>query len=323
MSWDEAFAEVERRLTAVLSGAGPRRRRRLHRQPERPQLRQHARDPAARQGARDEERLLGLDRRPDAEARRLRPRLRPPARDPGARHRPHRSPAAARRQPARVERQPRDRTGLARPPRGDPATRRARRRRRSRAGRGRPSTPTCTCRSARAPTPPCSRVSRWCSSPKASRIRARSPTRVSGIDLVDDGGGRLHAGARGVAHRRAGRHGVARSPVTSPPPRRRSSTAASAPTRPPTARSRRGSSTCSTSSPGTSTSPGGAMFPHAAHEQPHRPPRAFRTGRWHEPRARPAGGAERAARGDARRRDGDARRGPGAGAADDRRQSRP
>jgi anaerobic selenocysteine-containing dehydrogenase len=27
--------------------------------------------------------------------------------------------------------------------------------------------------------------------------------------------------------------------------------------------------------------PGGAMFPHAAHEPPRRPPRAFRTGRWH------------------------------------------
>ncbi len=27
--------------------------------------------------------------------------------------------------------------------------------------------------------------------------------------------------------------------------------------------------------------PGGAMFPHAAHERPRRPPRAFRTGRWH------------------------------------------
>ncbi len=27
--------------------------------------------------------------------------------------------------------------------------------------------------------------------------------------------------------------------------------------------------------------PGGAMFPHAAHEQPRRPPRAFKTGRWH------------------------------------------
>ena len=27
--------------------------------------------------------------------------------------------------------------------------------------------------------------------------------------------------------------------------------------------------------------PGGAMFPHAAHEQQRRPPRAFRTGRWH------------------------------------------
>ena len=27
--------------------------------------------------------------------------------------------------------------------------------------------------------------------------------------------------------------------------------------------------------------PGGAMFPHAAHEQPRRPPRRFRTGRWH------------------------------------------
>ena len=35
---------------------------------------------------------------------------------------------------------------------------------------------------------------------------------------------------------------------------------------------------------------------------------AFRTGRWHEPCARPARGAGRAARGDARRRDGDAGR---------------
>ncbi len=31
---------------------------------------------------------------------------------------------------------------------------------------------------------------------------------------------------------------------------------------------------------GNLDSPGGAMFPHAAHEQPQRPPRAFRTGRW-------------------------------------------
>ena len=52
VSWDEAFAEIERRLTAARERARHRRRRGVHRQPERAQLRQHARDPAARQGTR-------------------------------------------------------------------------------------------------------------------------------------------------------------------------------------------------------------------------------------------------------------------------------
>ena len=45
-SWDEAFAEIDGRLTPIL-GRGPRRGRRLPRQPDRPQPRQHALRPRA------------------------------------------------------------------------------------------------------------------------------------------------------------------------------------------------------------------------------------------------------------------------------------
>ena len=151
--------------------------------------------------------------------------------------------------------------------------------------------------------------------PVRRRSRGSGPLAdtVSGHRRRRGCGGRLHAGARGVAHRRAGRRPLRRWPATWPPPRRPSSTGASAPTRPPTAPSPRGSSTSSTSSPGTSTA-------RVARCSPTRPTssRSARRGLPHrpldEPRTRPARGARRAARGDARRRDGDAGRGPGSGA---------
>ena len=305
VSWDEAFAEIDRRLTALVERARHRRRRGLHRQPERAQLRQHARDPAARQGTADEERLLGLDRRPDAEARRLRARVRSPARDPRPRHRPHRPPRAARRQPARVERQPGDRARLARPARGDPAAWRPGRRRRSAAdedGRAR--------RPARA-------------DPARHRRRAARGNRLR---AVRRGPGRLRVHWPTASRDRPRRR--RRWPASRPSASRRSP--ACRPTRcaalarelaaAPTAvvYGRIGTHTTAYGTlaawlvdvlnvlTGNLDRPGGAMFPHAAHEQQRRPPRAFKTGRLAQPGARAAGDARRAPRRDARRRDGDA-----------------
>ena len=298
------------------------RRGRVHRQPERAQLRQHARDPAARQGAAHEERLLGLDRRPDAEACRLRAHLRPPARDPRARHRPHRPPRCCSA-PTRS-----NRTAAWRPHRTGPAGSRrsgaavAGSSSSTRAGRGRPSTPTCTCRSAPERTRRCSRASPARSSPRASPTRARWPNASRGSTLVEVGGGRLHARARRVVHRRAGRHrALAR-------PRARSGADGGGlrPDRHPHDRVRDARCLARRRAQRPHREPRPARrrdVPHAAHEQQRRPPRAFKTGRWHSRVRGLPETLERAPRGDARRRDGDAGRGAGAGAADDRRQPGP
>ena len=246
VSWDEAFAEIDRRLTALVERARHRRRRGVHRQPERAQLRQHARHPAARQGAADEERLLGLDRRPDAEARRLRARLRPSARDPRSRHRPHRPPRAARREPARVERQPGDRTRLAGPARGDPAARWPGRRRRSAAdedgrarGPARADSPRDGRRAARG-----NRLRPLRRGPGRPRVHWPTSSRGSTSSRRQSPASRPSASRRSPAFRPTR---CARSPASSQRRRRQWSTAGSAPTRPRTGRSRPGSSTCSTS----------------------------------------------------------------------------
>ena len=51
-TWDEAFAEIERRLLPVLDAHGRDAVGRVPRQPERPQPRRHALQPAAPEGAR-------------------------------------------------------------------------------------------------------------------------------------------------------------------------------------------------------------------------------------------------------------------------------
>ena len=91
-----------------------------------------------------------------------------------------------------------------------------------------------------------------------------------------------------------------------------SSTGASGRTRPRTGRSPPGSSTSSTRSRGTSTGRAAPCSPTPRHESERRAPRQFRTGRWHSRVRGLAGGDGRAARVDAGRRDRDAGRGTGA-----------
>ena len=98
-SWDEAFAEVERRLLADPRRARPRQRRRLPRQPERTQPRCAALRPLPDQGARHAatcSRPAPSTRRPKELSAGIDVRL--AADHPGARPRPHRLPVHARRQ---------------------------------------------------------------------------------------------------------------------------------------------------------------------------------------------------------------------------------
>ena len=153
---------------------------------------------------------------------------------------------AARREPARVERQPGDRTRLARPARGDQAAWWPGRRRRSAAdedGRAR--------RPARADPP---RHGRRAAGGNRLRPLRRGPGRPGCTGRRRSPGStsskRRWPASRPSASRRSPASRptpCARSPASSPRRRRRWSTAGSAPTRPRTGRSRPGSSTCSTS----------------------------------------------------------------------------
>ena len=148
---------------------------------------------------------------------------------------------------------------------------------------------------------------------RALRARAWSTSgdladHVTGVDEVARAGGAVHAGGRRRAHRASPRRTSARmARELAAAPRAPPSTAGSAPRRRRSARSRAGSSTCSTWSPATSTGPGGAMFPLAAAGQSNARPGKRRQavdGRpVAQPGARAAGGDGRAAGGDARRRD--------------------
>ena len=186
--------------------------------------------------------------------------------DPGARRRPHRLPADARRQPARVERQPADRARHARAAARDPRARRQGRRGRPAAHahrRGRRRAPLHPARHRRATC--CSRSS-TCSSPRAWSTRAGWPSTSTALD---DGPSRSRADftpeavARGDRHRgrrrsaRMARELAARRARRGLRPHRHHARRSSA-------RSRAGSSTCSTSLTGNLDRPGGAMFPRAA-----------------------------------------------------------
>ena len=167
-------------------GARARRRRRLPRQPERPQPRRAALRARVREGARHAQRLLGDHGRPDAEARVRRADVRHRPQHPGPRRRPHRLPADAGRQPARLERQPDDRARHARPPARHPRARRQGRRDRPapqphrRARRRAPLHPPGHRRA------PAVRDRSTCSSTRASRTSATSPSTSTGSSEVQE-----------------------------------------------------------------------------------------------------------------------------------------
>ena len=123
---------ADRRAPVADPGRGPQRRRRVPRQPERPQPRQPALRPRAAPGDREPQPVLGQHRRSVPQADGERADVRDRHHRPRAGPRPHRLPADARRQPAAVERQPDD---LARCPRPAPRDPRPRRQ----AGRDRPA----------------------------------------------------------------------------------------------------------------------------------------------------------------------------------------
>ena len=179
---------------------------------------------------------------------------------PGARHRPHRLPAHARRQPVRVQRQPGHRARLARPARGDRRARRPGRRRRPEAHQdGRDA-------SEHVPIRPGT----------DAHLLVAMVNVLFAEDLVDLGAaGRVRRRPRrGAARVRADFTPEAVAPVTGidaddhPPPGpragrradRASSTAASARAPRSSARWPAGWSTCSTSLTGNLDRPGGAMF---------------------------------------------------------------
>ena len=149
-----------------------------------------------------------------------------------------------------------------------------------RGGRGRPSTRTCTCRFAPARTPRC-----WRESPASLFAEGLADPGaladvVTGIDLVEA------AVAGFTPERVASFTGVPADTVRS-----LARELAAAPTA--VVYGRIGTHTTAYGTlaawlvdvlnvlTGNLDRPGGAMFPHAAHEQQRRPPRAFKTGRWH------------------------------------------
>ena len=111
-SWEEAFAEIARRLPPLMAAHGRNADRHRRGQPVGPQDRPaHLfRQAGARAG--HEERVFRLHAGPDAQAARQRADVRPLAVDRPARHRPHRLPAGAGRQPPGEQRQHVDRARL-------------------------------------------------------------------------------------------------------------------------------------------------------------------------------------------------------------------
>ena len=204
-SWDEAFAEIDRRLAAAAGRARPRRRGALHRQPGRARHGRPALRPRPRQGARHAQHLHApapIDQRPKEIASGLMFGGSLTIADP--RRRPHRPPADPRRQPAGLERQPADRARPARAAARDPGARRQ--------GRGRRPAPLAHRRGRRRPPLHPARHRR------APAVRARPhPLRRGARDarparraVRRDGGGRgagagLHARGRRRGHRHRGR----------------------------------------------------------------------------------------------------------------------
>ena len=224
-----------------------RRRRRVHRQPERAQLRQHARDPAARQGARG--RRTSTRPRPSTRCR----STSPAGSSSATRSRSPFPTSTAPTSSLLLGANPLESNGSLATAPDWPGRLEAIRRRGGRVVVVDPRrTRTAEHADLHVPIRPgtdaallagiaCVLFAEGLADPGAlADARHGDRPRRSG-------GGRLHARARRVVHRRARPTRCARSPASSPRRRRRWSTAGSAPTRPPTGRSRPGSSTCSTS----------------------------------------------------------------------------
>ena len=131
-TWDDAFAEIDRRLMPIIVEHGPQRGRRVSREPQRAQPVRAVLAPAVPPRARVAQHLLGastVDQMPRHVSSGL--MFGDPLRDRRPRPRSNRLPADPRRQPVRVERIARHRARLAGPPAGHPAARRTGRRRRS------------------------------------------------------------------------------------------------------------------------------------------------------------------------------------------------
>ena len=254
----------------------PRRRRRLPRQPERSLTLGGALPQAADQGARHEQRVLRQHGRPAPEGDLVGVDVRWAVDRAGSRHRPHRLPARARRQPVRIERQPGDRPRLARAHRGVAGTWRAARRRRppaqpyGRGGRRMDRDPP-----GHRPVP-ARRDGRARSSTRTWSTSAPSATSSAGSTACSAPWRRIDAGVRGEHHGHRCRHDPPARPRPRHRPDRPRSTGGSARPPPSSAPWRAGSSTCSTSLTGNLDRPGGAMFttPAAAGRTPmaHRGP---------------------------------------------------
>ena len=252
-SWDEAFAVVGARLAAVRDAHGP------------DAVAVYIGNPAAHGlaallygrvlvkalGTRSVYSASTVDQRPKEISSAL--MFGGGAVGPDPRRRPHAAPADARRQPARLQRLADDRAGHARA-----AARRSGRAAASsssstRAAAGPPRRPTSTTRSGPAPTRTC------CS--RSSHVLFEEGLARAGPARRADRRHRRGARARAAVHARGGRAASAGSArrrsaawrASWPPPRRRPSTAGSARRRRSSGRWPRGSSTCSTSSPATST----------------------------------------------------------------------
>lgn len=237
---------ADRRAAVADPGRRPQCRRRLPRQPERPQSVESDLWPGAAAHAVDAQRVLGLDGRSDAQAARLSADVRDGHDRSDPRRGPHRSPADARRQPARLQRQPDDGARHARPPARAARSGRQARRHRSAADPHRPG-------GRRAPLHPprhrCPAVVR--PRPRALHRGARRSGRHA-HGPVDRPGRGARPGA--AVHPRGGGRGLrhpggrdpppgARAGGGAPPPR---STAGSAPAPRSSERSPAGWSTCST-----------------------------------------------------------------------------
>ena len=259
-TWAEAFAEVERGLTAVFDAHGREAVAVYLGNPNAHTLAGQLYARPLHPGPRHAERVLGQHGRPAAQGDRRRDDVRSRAHRPGARRRPHRPPVRARRQPLRVERQPGHGAGLARPHRGAAGPGRPAGGRRPAPQPHRRGGRRVGRRSGRAPTACCWR--RWC---------ARCSTRAWSTSATSRRTSRASTGSarrwRRSPPRTSPRRPASRprpsagSPASSRPPSAPSSTGASAPRPPSSAPSPAGWSTCSTPAPATSTGPAAPCSP--------------------------------------------------------------